>query len=122
MYSTAELCLLARTYLAGTGLAAATLSRYTVGNTKLFVRLLAGEDCTARSAEQASLWFDLHWPADIAWPQGMRPRGAALAAVIPAASEDRPKRPSSRCDRGVSRARPAPESAAAPAKEASGRR
>jgi hypothetical protein len=122
MYSTAELCLLARSYLAGTGLAAATLSRYTVGNTKLFVRLLAGEDCTARSAEQASLWFDLNWPADIAWPQGMRPRGAALAAVLPEASEGRPKRPSSRCDRGVSRARPAPEDAAAALGESPDRR
>jgi hypothetical protein len=111
MYSTAELCLLARSYLAGTGLAAATLSRYTVGNTKLFVRLLAGEDCTARSAEQASLWFDLNWPPDIAWPPGMRPRGAALAAVLPAASEERPKRPSSRSDRGVPRPRPALEDA-----------
>jgi hypothetical protein len=109
MYSTAELCLLARSYLTGTGLAAATLSRYTVGNTKLFPRLLAGLDCTARSAEQASLWFDLNWPADITWPPGMRPRGTALAAVQPAASEERPKRPSSRCDRGVSRARPALE-------------
>jgi hypothetical protein len=122
MYSTAELCLLARSYLAGTGLAAATLSRYTVGNTKLFPRLLAGMDCTARSAEQASIWLDLNWPAEIPWPPGMRPRGTALAAVQPEILEERPKRPSSRCDRGVSRARPVPEGAATAAGESPDRR
>jgi hypothetical protein len=110
MYTTAELCLLARGYLAATGLSAGTLSRYTTGNygnTNLFPRLLAGLDCTARSAETASIWFDLNWPPEAAWPQGMRPRGTALAAVQPAASEDRPKRPGSRSDKGMSRARPA---------------
>jgi hypothetical protein len=83
MYSKSELCLLGQAYTAGKGLSAATLSRYVVGNTKLFPRLLAGMDCTARSAEAASIWFDMNWPAEIAWPQGVRPRGTALAAVQP---------------------------------------
>jgi hypothetical protein len=72
---------LARAYIAETGVAAATLSRRTVGNTKLFVRLLDGMDCTARSAEAASLWLDLNWPVDAAWPEAVRPRGTALAAA-----------------------------------------
>jgi hypothetical protein len=83
MYSRAELILLTQTYLSASGLTASMFSRRVTGQGKLFVRLLAGEDCTMRSAEAASIWFDLNWPPDVAWPQGMRPRGSALAVMQP---------------------------------------
>jgi hypothetical protein len=81
MYSRTELCLLAQAYFEATGVGAATLSRRTVGNTKLFVRLLDGLDCTVRSVEAASVWLDLNWPDEAVWPEGVRPRGTALAVV-----------------------------------------
>jgi hypothetical protein len=83
MYSRSELILLTQAYLGATGLTASMFSRRVTGQGKLFGRLLAGEDCTMRSAELASVWFDLNWPADVAWPQGVRPRGSALAVMQP---------------------------------------
>jgi hypothetical protein len=83
MYSGTELIILTRHYLAATGIAAATLSRRVTGHTKLFGRLLDGYDCTMRTAEAASIWFDLYWPFDLPWPRDIRPRGSALAAVQP---------------------------------------
>jgi hypothetical protein len=83
MYSAVELAILAKQYLDHTGVALTTLSRHAVGNTKMFERLLEGYDCTGRSLEAASLFFDLKWPAEIPWPANMRPRGSALAAVRP---------------------------------------
>jgi len=83
MYSRAELITLAEHYLAATGIAHSTLSERVTGQGKLFGRLLAGDDCTMRSAEAASLWFDLNWPAEVAWPKEMRPRGSALAIMQP---------------------------------------
>jgi hypothetical protein len=83
MYSRTELITLTKHYLAATGMAHSTLSDRVTGQGKLFGRLIAGEDCTMRSAEAASVWFDLNWPADVAWPKGMRLRGSALAIIQP---------------------------------------
>lgn len=83
MYSRSELITLTKDYLAATGMAHSTLSDRVTGQGKLFGRLLAGDDCTMRSAEAASVWFDLNWPADVAWPSGIRPRGSALAVMRP---------------------------------------
>jgi hypothetical protein len=80
MYSSSELISLARDHGLATGMSPAALSKLVTGNSKLFVRLLAGEDCTMRSAELASVYFDLHWP-DAPWPADVRPRGTALAAL-----------------------------------------
>jgi hypothetical protein len=85
MYSTAQLVILARAYLAATGIAESTLGVHVAGNDKLFTRLLVGCDCTARSAEAASDWFDLNWPPWLAWPDEVqrrrRPRRARERAA-----------------------------------------
>lgn len=74
MYSTAELIILAKAYLAWSDIAESTLSIHAVGNDKMFTRLFAGLDCTARSAERASMWFDTHWPLGLAWPTEVEAR------------------------------------------------
>lgn len=81
MYSTAELILLTRCYLAAhPEVAVSALGERAAGNEKLLSRLLDGMDCTARGALAASLWFDQHWPEDLRWPLDTAPRGMALRA------------------------------------------
>jgi hypothetical protein len=69
MYSTADLIILAKAYLALSGCAESTLSVHAFGNDKTLPRLLAGFDCTARTVERASTWFDSNWPLGLAWPR-----------------------------------------------------
>jgi hypothetical protein len=101
-YTTDELVILARVYLAASGVAASRLGREIAGNDKMFVRLLAGEgDIASRSGEQASVWFDKNWPLHVKWPAqvprarglfanrdraGRRPRPSALGDMPRAAS------------------------------------
>jgi hypothetical protein len=74
MYSRRELVILAKAYLAATGMAASTLGTRAAGNDRLFIRLLEGRDCKASSAEAASLWFEQNWPAGdlLRWPVEVR--------------------------------------------------
>ncbi len=90
MYSTAELVLLARWYLWHTGIPISRLGIMAARNDKLFIRLFQGLDCTARSAERASDWFDDNWPEDLPWPRQVRRRiKPAAAAVLVAAAPPR---------------------------------
>jgi hypothetical protein len=81
MYSSSELVSLGQHYCDATGASASALSVRVTGQTKLFAQLLAGRDCTMRSAEFASVWMDLNWPAPVPWPADVRPRGTALAVL-----------------------------------------
>jgi hypothetical protein len=84
MYSVAELIILGRAYLEARPTVPITrLSADAAGHAKFFGRLFGGHDCTARSAEAASKWFDINWPDDLAWPAEVRPRGSALAHIRP---------------------------------------
>jgi hypothetical protein len=74
MYSTAELVILAKAYLEATGIAPSTLGTRVANNDKLFIRLIAGLDCTARNAERASRYFDETWPVWLPWPEEVRRR------------------------------------------------
>jgi hypothetical protein len=74
MYSRRELVILARAYLAASGMAASTLGIKAAGNDRLFIRLFKGLDCKASSAERASLWFEANWPPGelLPWPAEVR--------------------------------------------------
>jgi hypothetical protein len=73
MYSRAELIILAKAYIDLTGIAVSTLSTRACGNDKTFSRLFEGLDCTARTVERASNWFDVNWPTG-PWPAEVIPR------------------------------------------------
>jgi hypothetical protein len=74
MYSRRDLVILARAYLAASGMAPSTLGIKAAGNDRLFIRLFAGLDCKASSAERASLWFEANWPPAglLEWPGEVR--------------------------------------------------
>jgi hypothetical protein len=74
MYSRRELVILARAYLAASGIAASTLGITAAGNDRLFIRLFKGLDCKASTAERASLWFEANWPPQgiLEWPAEVR--------------------------------------------------
>jgi hypothetical protein len=74
MYSRRELVILARAYVAASGMAPSTLGIKAAGNDRLFIRLFAGLDCKASSAERASLWFEKNWPPAglLEWPAEVR--------------------------------------------------
>lgn len=69
MYTTAELVLLARAYLAHTGMPPSNLGKLAADNDRLFIRLFEGFDCRADTAERASAWFNAHagewWPEEV---------------------------------------------------------
>ena len=69
MYTVAELVLLARAYLAWSGITASRLGVLAAGNDRLFNRLFEGFDCRADACERASAWFNRHagdwWPARV---------------------------------------------------------
>jgi hypothetical protein len=71
MYSTTELTTLAVSYIRATGIAPSTLGMRCAGNDKLFIRMFRGLDCTARSAERASRWFNENWPSAVPWPKSV---------------------------------------------------
>jgi len=74
MYSVAELILLARAYLEAFEMAPSALGTMICGNDKLFIGLFEGRDCTAKSAERASEFFDINWPVWLEWPKGVTRR------------------------------------------------
>lgn len=81
MYTVAELVLLARAYLAATGMAQSTLGKLAAGNDRLFIRLFEGFDCRADNAERASAWFNAN--AGDWWPKEVERRHVGpIAAVL----------------------------------------
>jgi hypothetical protein len=70
MYEPDELVRLAEAYAAAKGRALSTISIKIFGRShdKLFTRLRAGCGCNTTTAQQASRWFDQHWPEDLPWP------------------------------------------------------
>lgn len=55
------------------------LSGMAVGKGGFFVGLQRGGDCRTATAERVLSWFDLNWPKDLAWPEGIqRPSRAGL--------------------------------------------
>jgi hypothetical protein len=93
MYSTDELRILAKRYLEATGIAISTLGIRAASNDKLFGRLLAGLDCTARSAERGSDWFDANWPDELPWPSEITRRRSAHERVASEVEAGLPAKP-----------------------------
>lgn len=75
MYSAPELVILAKAYLAATGVVESTLSKHAAGNDKTVSRLILGFDCTARIALKMSRWFDANWPITVEWPPEVARQG-----------------------------------------------
>lgn len=47
-----------------------TLGKAATGkNWRLFIRLSQGDNCSAKCAEMATLWFLENWPKQIDWPK-----------------------------------------------------
>lgn len=58
-------------------------SLYTVANrvgahSRFFNRLAEGSGCRVDTYNSVMGWFDLNWPADLGWPEGV-PRPSATA-------------------------------------------
>ena len=68
-YTAVALATLARAYEGGTDIGFVRLGLVVAGHDKLFTGLIAGKDCTTASAERASDFFDLCWPAHVQWPR-----------------------------------------------------
>jgi hypothetical protein len=68
-----ELIRLAQIYTEATEIPLSRLGTVTTGNAKLFIRLIAGEDCTLRAAERATAWFAKNWPLHLRWPKDVPP-------------------------------------------------
>jgi len=82
MYTIDQLVVLARAYVAATGVALSTVSlRAVPGNDRFFGGLIAGRDCSARNAERAGNWFDENWPDTVPWPKEV-PRRRLLPKEI----------------------------------------
>lgn len=80
MYTVAELCELAKAYMAGTGVSVSRLSIDAANHNRLFERLLEGYDCRAENAERASNWFNANWPSDVPWPKSVLRQPVRLSA------------------------------------------
>jgi hypothetical protein len=78
VYSAPELVILAKAFIAATGVVESTLSRHAAGNDKTVSRMLLGYDCTARTAETMSRWFDANWPITLEWPREVKRHGRTM--------------------------------------------
>jgi hypothetical protein len=89
-YTLEQLRRLAETYCSSTGARPSALGRNICGNPIVLPRIMAGEGCQAETAETISAWFDLNWPAGLAWPSGLprNPRPAHQRAASARTGED----------------------------------
>lgn len=78
-YTGEALGIIARHYMDATGASAVRLGLLIAANQRLIQTLLAGGDCTTTNALAASDFFDLSWPTDLAWPEGVPRRSIKLA-------------------------------------------
>ena len=78
-YTLDQLRRLAETYCSSTGARPSSLGRSICRNPIVLPRIMAGEGCQADTAEATSAWFDLNWPAGLAWPPEL-PRNPSPAA------------------------------------------
>jgi hypothetical protein len=73
-----QLLVLARAYLAATGLKTTTLSWRLFSDTNKLDAILAGKDLQVGRFENAMVWFAANWPEDAPWPEMVeRPAQAA---------------------------------------------
>jgi len=64
-----DLLLLARIYLAATGVSRTQLGQISCGNRMIYFRLERGLGCHSASLEKAHAWFAEHWEnTGIPWP------------------------------------------------------
>ena len=80
-YTVDELSILTRAYLSATGISVSRLGHAVADNSKLFVRILRGDDCLSRSAELASRWFEKNWPLHVGWPENLPPPPPPVAEI-----------------------------------------
>ena len=66
------LLLVAKVYSAAMKRSLRLVGEDAVGNHKFFHSIGDGTSCTVRMLELAMAWFDENWPADLAWPDGVR--------------------------------------------------
>ena len=72
MDATLTLLLVAKTFANATGRSLRSIGHAAVQNYKFFPAIEEGATCTVPKIEQAMAWFDENWPADLAWPDGVR--------------------------------------------------
>ena len=79
----AQLCTLARAYIAAEKVETTTLSWRVFGDTKKLDALFSGKDIQVRRFEKALGWFDQNWPDGATWPKGVtRPSFQRLAVAL----------------------------------------
>lgn len=72
----------ARAYSAATGRSLARVATLIHDQGALFKKLEAGGSCTIDTYDKAMQWFSDHWPAGLAWPEGIfRPAPSEKAAA-----------------------------------------
>jgi len=74
MVSPPDILRLARIYAAAEGIALSTVGTRACNHAKLFLRIAAGHDATARSLSMAESFFREHWPPDAEWPDDITPK------------------------------------------------
>lgn len=79
MYTVSELVLLARAYIAATGISASRLGILAAAHDRLFIRLFEGYDCRADMVERASRWFDAQYDPSW-WPEEVERRRLGVMA------------------------------------------
>jgi hypothetical protein len=76
-----HLTILANAYAAHTNRSLVTVAKRIGVHNKLFSRLVEVGGCRVDTFNQAMMWFDLNWPADLQWPEAVpRKRLKAIAA------------------------------------------
>lgn len=76
-----QLVRVAEVYAGSKDLSLARISHIVLKGGHVLPRLAAGEsDITTGNFEKALLWFSANWPADLAWPEGVRRPAASEAA------------------------------------------
>ena len=74
MLGPSDILRLARIYAEAERIALSTVGERAAKNAKLFVRLAAGHDATARSLLLAESFFRANWPCRAEWPADITPK------------------------------------------------
>ena len=72
-----QLLILAEAYRAATGVSEARLATVILDRSIFFTRLREGKGCNVDTHIRVRRWFHEHWPAELPWPEGVAPWGAA---------------------------------------------
>ena len=78
-----HLLTLIESFAAAKDLSPSRVTTIVLGSGNMHRRLAEGKDINVGRLEEAVAWFDAHWPADAAWPEGL-PRPSLILALSPA--------------------------------------